>query len=240
MDNSDVSHDGHRARLLETAVNGSLDILSEIQQVEFMLTYIFPRGDVNPLAHRLLDAYGSLGGILDADFYTLKSVKGINDRSAKKIAMLGELFFTYTTSKMTKQQVFKGESDIMDLAELLLRFRTKENLVLLGFSPKQMLCGSKRFVSSKTDAIDISVLDFTAFISSYKPTTLAVAHNHPFGIAYPSKKDGDAFKFIEELCFNCGIRFIDSYIVGENGVFSQRHNELRRKYCDVENLDQFI
>lgn len=84
MDNSDVSHDGHRARLLETAVNGSLDILSEIQQVEFMLTYIFPRGDVNPLAHRLLDAYGSLGGILDADFYTLKGIKGINDRSAKK------------------------------------------------------------------------------------------------------------------------------------------------------------
>ena len=47
-------HEGHRARLLDLALNAGVDNMSDIQVVEFFLTYIFPRGDVNPLAHRLL------------------------------------------------------------------------------------------------------------------------------------------------------------------------------------------
>ena len=91
MDNSDVSHDGHRMRLLNLAINAGIDSMSDIQVVEFMLTYIVPRGDVNPLAHRLLDTYGTLTNIIDASPTDLMTIKGINDRSAKKISMLGEI-----------------------------------------------------------------------------------------------------------------------------------------------------
>ena len=240
MDNSDVSHEGHRKRLLDTVVKAGLENLSEIQQVEFMLTYIFPRGDVNPLAHRLLDAYGSIGGIIDASDTELMTIRGINERSAKKISMLGDLFFAYTSSRMSEHEVYEKESDILDLVELLLRFRTKENMIILGFSPAQMLCGSKRIVSNEVDSVNINILDFTAFISSCKPTSLVVAHNHPFGVANPSNHDANAREIIKNICFNCGINLIDTYIVGENGVYSQKYNELRRKYCDVDNLVNFI
>ena len=44
-------HEGHRARLLNVAIDAGVDAMSNVQVVEFFLTYIFPRGDVNPLAH---------------------------------------------------------------------------------------------------------------------------------------------------------------------------------------------
>ena len=64
--NNDVSHDGHRERLTNLVEKSGLDNVSNIQAVEYFLTYIFPRGDVNPLAHRLLDKYETFANIINA------------------------------------------------------------------------------------------------------------------------------------------------------------------------------
>lgn len=34
----------------------------------------------------------------------------------------------------------------------------------------------------------------------------------------------------------CGVNFVDSYIVGDDGVFSQVEDKLVRTYCDLEEL----
>ena len=41
----DNIHEGHRKRLIETVSKVGLDNLSDIQALEFILFYIFPRGD---------------------------------------------------------------------------------------------------------------------------------------------------------------------------------------------------
>ena len=121
MKNDDVSHDGHRKRLLDLVVNAGIDNMSDIQIVEYMLTYIFPRGDVNPLSHRLLDTYGNLTNIIDASSTDLMTVKGINERSAKKISMLGELFYAYSTAKLRKKCKVDCKADVLDIVEDVLR-----------------------------------------------------------------------------------------------------------------------
>ncbi len=240
MDNSDISHEGHRKRLLDTVINAGLENLSDVQIVEFMLTYVFPRGDVNPLAHRLLDAYGTLGNILEAKPIDLMSIRGINERSAKKIHALSDLFFSYTTSKMKEVTTYDDVREIIDLVELLLRFRKTENLVLLGFSASNLLCGSKRVVSNETDSVSMKLFEVTAFLSSVRPHSLVVAHCHPSGIAFPSSQDEEAFSFLKNLCFDCGVNLIDSYIVGENGVYSQNQNILKRQYFDIEDVKDVV
>lgn len=68
-------HAGHRERLLDTVIKCGIDNISEVQAVEFILCYIFPRGDVNPLAHRLLEKYRNIPTILEASIEDLASVK---------------------------------------------------------------------------------------------------------------------------------------------------------------------
>ena len=51
-------HAGHRNRLLNTIYAVGIENVSDVQAMEFILFYIFPRGDVNPLAHRLLYEFG--------------------------------------------------------------------------------------------------------------------------------------------------------------------------------------
>ena len=59
-------HDGHRQRLKERFLKEGLDNFDELQVLELLLFYGRARGDVNPLAHTLMDTFGSLQGVLEA------------------------------------------------------------------------------------------------------------------------------------------------------------------------------
>ena len=56
---------GLRARMLDTYSKIDLADLSPQQVMEFILFYIFPRGDVSNLADRLLEQYGTVQNVLD-------------------------------------------------------------------------------------------------------------------------------------------------------------------------------
>lgn len=240
MKNDDVKHDGHRKRLLDLANDVGVDNLSNVQIVEFMLTYIFPRGDVNPLAHRLLDAYGTLSGIFDAEVCDLMTISGINERSAKKIKLLKSLLTACASSRAKTLGKVSKVADIINIVEDMLRHQTTENMVFLSFNKAGRLCGQKRIRAMSQDTVAIPILELTSFLSSTKPTTFVIAHCHPYGEAYPSQADFSAFSLVEKLCFDCGIRLLDSYIVGENGIYSFRENRLVREYYDSELLNRNI
>lgn len=229
-------HDGHRQRLLDLAFSATLDNLSEVQVLELLLTYIFPRGDVNPLAHRLLDKFESFAQVVEANENDLMSVKGINERSAKKIAMFAELFNFYSSARMGKKFKIRCVADILDIVEDNLRFRTVENMLILAISAGSIVTHKRRLSMQNSTTVGIPVLEFTNFIASAKPASLVIAHCHPFGKAFPSQEDCAGFKTIENLCNTCGVNLVDSYIVGDDGVYSQRGEKLIRQYCDIGDL----
>lgn len=227
-------HEGHRQRLLELAITAGLDDMSEFQVMEFFLTYIFPRGDVNPLAHRLLEIFDSFSHVVDADVNDLIQVPGINERSAKKISMFSELFYHYTSAKMGRKYVVKCKADILDVVEDHLRFRTTENMLLLALSAGNIITHKRRINRGSSNNVGISVLELTNFIATSKPASIVVAHCHPYGKSLPSGTDGEAFQTVRNLCETCGINFVDSYILGEDGIYSQKDEEILRSYCDIE------
>ena len=60
-------HAGHRKRLRESARrNKDLSAFSDVELVELLLSFFIPYKDTNVLAHKLLDRYGSVLGVLNA------------------------------------------------------------------------------------------------------------------------------------------------------------------------------
>lgn len=233
-------HDGHRERLLDLAVNAGLDALSEYQVMEFFLTFILPRGDVNPLAHRLLNEYGDFAHVLDAESFDLRRIHGINDRAAKKISVFKDFFYYYGNSRIGKKPKINSIADLIDMVEELMRFRNNENILLVALSPANMVV-SKRILDSQSSRVaSIAKSELALFIANTKASGIAVAHCHPAGFAYPSGTDDDTFKQLRQICNVCGVEFIDSYIIGEDGVFSQMDDKRVRTYCDVDELKEVL
>lgn len=233
-------HEGHRQRLLDLAISAGVDNMSEVQVMELFLTYIFPRGDVNPLAHRLLDKFETFAQVIDADINDLMSVKGINERSAKKISMFNELFYHFTATRMGRKVKVSCIADLIDMVEDHLRFRTTENMLLLALSANSIVTYKRRINMHSSTMVGFPVLELTNFIATSKAASLVIAHCHPFGRAMPSKADDVAFETVKNLCNTCGVNLIDSYIVGDDGVYSQDANRIIRWYSDIEGLDKAI
>ena len=75
------THDGHRQRL-KTEFLARPDSFPDHKLLELLLFYANPRSDTNPLAHELLDRFGSLAGVLDATPEELQKVKGVGEHAA--------------------------------------------------------------------------------------------------------------------------------------------------------------
>ena len=81
-------HAGHRQRLKRQFLEAGLDSLSDVNCLELLLFYAIARRDTNPLAHALLEQFGSLSAVFNASPEQLQQVPGkmcIRDRVRGKI-----------------------------------------------------------------------------------------------------------------------------------------------------------
>ena len=73
-------HSGHRKRVRQEFLEHGIDENTPAHKIfELLLFYSIPRCDTNEMAHRLLNKFGSVSAVLDADIEDLVRVEGIND-----------------------------------------------------------------------------------------------------------------------------------------------------------------
>ena len=88
---SDPPGDGHRERLRARFLAGADASQTDASLLELLLTYAIPRQDVAPLAHRLLEKFGSLAAVLAADPTELKACPGIKENSLVLLKLAEQL-----------------------------------------------------------------------------------------------------------------------------------------------------
>ena len=104
-------HKGHRERLKQRFLEEGLDNFTDIQVLELLLFYAIPRSDTNPIAHNLLDHFGSLSQVLEADVEELKKVPGIGDHAATLLALVIDLCRYYQVNCARKTEILTTLDD---------------------------------------------------------------------------------------------------------------------------------
>ena len=182
-------HKGHRERLKQRFLEDGLDNFTDIQVLELLLFYAIPQRDTNPIAHALLNHFGSLSGVLDADVAELKKVPGISDHSATLLALVTELCRYYQVDSAQRVEILTT----LDAcgAYLVPRFfgRTRETVFLLCLDAKCKVLCCKEVGEGSVNSASISVRKIVETALAANATTVILAHNHPSGVAVPSGED---------------------------------------------------
>jgi DNA repair protein RadC len=71
-----MEHDGHRRRMRERYQKQGLEGFAQHETLELMLFYAIPQKNVNPLAHALIERFGSLYGVIHASPEQLMQTPG--------------------------------------------------------------------------------------------------------------------------------------------------------------------
>ena len=218
-------HEGHRARLRESFIETGIEGMADHQVLELLLTYALPRVDVNPLAHRLLDRFGSLEGVLTTRPDQLRQVRGVGESAAVFLSLLGEV------DRRMLLQRFSGRDKrpILDTPSSLGRYMLALSLQD-RYETLRLVCLNKRYEliyegvvssGSLTEVLaDPRPILETALV--HKACFIALSHNHPSGDLRPSPEDEDAAVRIEAAGQAVGIGVVDQFILGRGAAYSFR------------------
>ena len=213
-------HEGHRKRMKERFIKSGLDDFAPHNILELLLFYSIPRGDTNPVAHRLIDTFGSLSGVFDATPEELAKVDGVGENSAILISMIPQIARKYLEDKADTANIVGGCSDIG--AFLLPKFvgRTNEALMMVSIDNKNKIISCSVVAEGTVDSAKVSRRKIMEEAMKVKATRVILAHNHPCGVAAPSSEDVVMTKEIGRLFAQVGIELVDHIIVANDDYVS--------------------
>lgn len=213
-------HKGHRERLKQRFRDYGLDSFTEIQVLELLLFYAIPQRDTNPLAHVLLDHFGSLSRVLEASFEELKEVPGIKDHAATLLSLVVELCRFYQVNSAERVEILTT----LDAcgAYLLPRFfgRSRETVFLLCLDAKCKVLDCRELGEGTVNAASISVRKVVEAALKANATTVILAHNHPSGVAVPSNEDVQTTRRIYAALAAVEIHLADHIVVADGDYTS--------------------
>lgn len=220
-------HKDHRKRVRERVVNHGFSQLEEHELLELLLFYSIPVKDTNELAHDIIDHFGSLKEVFEADIEQLQKVRGVGERTAIMIAAMGEAFRKFSENPQPRKRVYKNTEALKKVAVSLLGNKTTEEVVLLCFDETKKL---KHYVTISSGNKVSSEIDMKLVVKNLvdSDSSIAViAHNHPTSSAEPSAQDIDSTRMLCVTLRKIGFALADHIIVGENGTAYSMHLDPR-------------
>ena len=223
-------HDGHRDRLKSRFAEHGLESFNDINALELLLFYAIPRKDTNVMAHDLVDRFGSLSGVFDASLRELTEVPGIGENTALLIKLIPQMMKKCQLSKVNDIRVFRSSNDLgRFLVPRFMDERDELALLLCLDSRKSLIC-CRVLNRGVVNAVDITVRRLVELALKNKAASLVLAHNHPEGIALPSREDEAFTRKAGEALRLMGMELVDHIIVAGDRYFSMRDSGLCGKF----------
>ncbi len=223
-------HKGHRERLRQTALKTGINNLPEHQVLELLLSFVIPQKDTNPLAHDLINKFGSLAGVFEADTNKLKSVKGMGEISASFISICGQLPQIYKNSKIKDKVILSSPSLAIQYFENIISVDAKEKFYIAYLNSKCEVLKSENFSTGGISKITIDIKELVHNILQLPTTAVIICHTHPEGKAKPSSDDITFTKHLSMTLQSIGIKMLDHIILSSDSHFSFLNEGLIDEY----------
>ncbi|MDY3782357.1 MAG: DNA repair protein RadC [Candidatus Faecousia sp.] len=224
-------HEGHRARVKKRFLEEGLDHFSDIQALELLLFYALPRVDTNPIAHRLLDRFGSLSQVLEASPEELCKVPGVGENGALLLNLIPQMGRFYMTDRAKSATIL---TSLEQCAEFLVpRFfgRKLETVFLLCLDAKCKVLCCKELGEGSVNSTGLSIRRVVETALGVNASSVVLAHNHPSGLAIPSPEDIQTTRRIAMALQAVEITLVDHIIVADDDYVSIAMSDERFNQC---------
>lgn len=215
-----MEHDGHRKRLRERFRQSGLNGFAPHEALELLLTYVIPRRDVNPLAHRLIAHFGTFSAVLEANEQELRQVDGVGEQTAALLALLLPLFRLYQNDRLGAKPVLKNRAQTAAYCVSLLDGLTQEHLYALYLDGHMRLLNAVLIAKGTLDEVAVYPRTVLAAALRCNASGVVLAHNHPSGTRAPSQEDVDLTARIASLLAGVSITLFDHIIVAKGETVS--------------------
>ncbi len=229
-------HECHRIRLRERFRKETLVSFNDHLILELLLTFGIPRKDLNVIGHNLINTFGSLSAVFDADYNALLKVDGIGEVSATLIKLIPQLSRAYLLDKCTR---YTDYSDLRKLGDYLVRYfigETREKVVIVLLNNKMEMIDISVVNEGIVNRSDCSVRKITEAAIMKNAAAFVLAHNHPDGDSTPSSSDVNLTSIYVKIFEGLGIPLAEHFVIGRNSYTTIISRQRTGDFCNESDL----
>jgi len=217
-------HSGHRERLREQFLTHGLDSFADHKVLELLLCFAIPRGDVNPIAHALMNHFTSLANVLDASPQELQDIPGIGESSACLIRLINALGRRYQIDKSKTDLMLETTERMGEYILPLFHGLTDEVVYLLCLDGSLKVTYQEKLAQGSVNATSFSIRRAVETALKRKAIYVVLSHNHPSGLALPNVTDVTTTEQLISALSPLSIRLADHIIVAGDDFVSLRES----------------
>jgi DNA repair protein RadC len=218
----ETGHDvsGHRGRLRQRLLDGGDDALADHEVIEYLLMTAIPQKDVKPLARVLIQKFGSLAGVFNAEPRALMQVSGIKETAAAALKIAGIASRRLAQTTFRDESVLSSWQALIDYLHIDMAHLTHERVRVLYLNLQNRLLLDQVVSDGTLDESAIYTREIIAKAMAIGAAALILVHNHPSGSPQPSRADIQVTQKIMEACRHLNITVHDHVIIGREGHVS--------------------
>ncbi len=209
-------HHGHRMRMKNRFLNQGIDDFEMHEVLEVLLYYSLPRQDTNELAHLLLDQFGSISAVFDAEMAELCTVPGIGEKTATLLKLIPSLARVYMHDKTcSNMHAIRSAEEMMAYAETKFIGIQEERVYAVMLDNANRIVGETLLAKGGFDSVHLPTDVVVQAVIQRHAKNLFMMHNHPHGMALPSLNDKLLTQKLEEELRILNIHLLEHTIVGK-------------------------
>ncbi|MCD7792605.1 MAG: DNA repair protein RadC [Oscillospiraceae bacterium] len=220
------THDGHRSRLRERFEGHSLESFSDVEALEFLLSFAIPRRDTNVLAHNLLDHFGGFRGVFDAELADLQEVDGIGPSAAMLLRLTSEINRRYLVAEHPRRPQLSSIEKLGDYLMPYYDYVNREMACMLTLTNSRRLIKFHILAHGLVNRVDILPRHVVEIAFRDNAAGVVLSHNHISGTALPSAEDISTTRRLRTCLETVGVELVDHIIICQNDYISLKDSQI--------------
>lgn len=172
------------------------------------------------LARDLLIRFGNLSGIFAASQTDISQVHGMGMSKYVQLQAIFEMVRRSLGEDMQERDALSSPEQVRDYLRLQLGNLPHEVFVVLFLDAQNRLIGTEQLFSGTLTQTSVYPREVVKRALHHNAAAVIFAHNHPSGIAEPSRADEMLTRALKEALALVDVKVLDHFVVAGNTALS--------------------
>lgn len=181
---------------------------------------------VMALAQQLLQHCGGFAGLLAAGPRKLQGLRGLGPAKQAELLAVMEMARRALAQQMRSEPVFSSPAQVKDYLGLRLGGREREVFAVLFLDAQHRLLELEELFHGTLTQTSVYPREVVKRALALNAAAVVLAHNHPSGVAEPSRADEMLTQTLRQALALVDIRVLDHIVVGQGQTVSMAERGL--------------
>jgi len=209
-----------QARPREKLLAQGATALADAELLALLLRTGLKGQGVMQLADAVLGRFGGFAGLLHAQAGDLVQVKGLGPAKRAELAAVIEMARRALAQGLREAPVFESPQSVKDYLQLQLGALPHESFAVLFLDSQHRLLALERLFNGTLSQTSVYPREVVKRALALNAGAVILAHNHPSGVAEPSRADEFLTQTLKSALALVDVRVLDHLVVGRGQVVS--------------------